>query len=144
MPSGSFQVTLKLVGQEDNKEIPGAGHAVFAKCGSGGVAISNHLIIADITSYLEDRELEHWYESFRNFRHIIDDQMAQVCWRKQALRLANILEDIRIIELDDLEEKWPNKSSREICHILEAVSRGLVQYQHPQGAPTGHSLLSNG
>ena len=67
MPSGSFQVTVKLVGQEDNKEIPGAGHAVFAKCGSGGVAMSNHLIIAEISSYLDDRELESWYESFGKF-----------------------------------------------------------------------------
>ena len=118
MPSGSSQVTMKLLLKEDGKEIMDEGHAVFAKCGSGGVAMSNHIIIAEISSYLDDRELESWYEAFRNFTHITD-QMAQVCWRKQALKLANILEDKYTWSIwNNLEEKWPEKTSREIFHIL--------------------------
>ncbi len=89
---------MKLVRQEDGKEIIDAGHAVFAKYGSGGVAMSNHIIITEISSYLDDREVESWYESFWNFRHITD-QMARVCWRKRALILANILEGKHIIKL---------------------------------------------
>ena len=109
---------MKLLLKEDGKEIMDEGHAVFAKCGSGGVAMSNHIIIAEISSYLEDRELESWYEAFWNFTHITD-QMAQVCWRKQAFKLANILEDKYTWRIwNNLEGKWPEKTSREIFHIL--------------------------
>lgn len=106
---------MKQVGRDD--EIPDESYAVFSKCGSGGVALFNNIIIWEISSYLGDREIESWYESFGKFKHITD-KMAQVCWRKRALKLANILDDKHTLKLENLEDKWPKKSSREIFYIL--------------------------
>ena len=64
------RVTFKLVRQEDGKEIPNEEQAVFTKYGSGGVALSNHLVIENISNYLSDRDLDRWYQTFETFKHI--------------------------------------------------------------------------
>ena len=108
-------------GKEDGKEIPNdEEQAVFSKFGSGGVALSNHLVIENISSYLSDRDLDHWYESFGTFKHITD-KMDQICWRVRALKLATVLIDKNAKPDENalkLEGKWPKKSYRDIFHIL--------------------------
>ena len=88
---------------------------IFGQKGSGGQALRNHIIMEEVSSYLDDEDLVRWYDSSMIFKRIIE-QMDESCWKKRTQLLAKAL---RITH-------FPRKTFREIFSMLRKDADILV------------------
>ena len=99
--------------QEDS--VKNEGEVIFGQKGPGGLALRNHIIMEEVSSYLDDEDLVRWYDSSMIFKRIIE-QMDESCWKKRTRLLAKAL---RITH-------FPRKTFREIFPMLRNDADILV------------------
>ena len=96
--------------QEDSMK--NEAEVILGQKGSGGQALRNHIIMEEVSSYLDDEDLVRWYDSSMIFKRIIE-QMDEICWKKRTQLLAETLGLTH----------FPKKTFREIFPILRKVHR---------------------
>ena len=93
--------------------------------GSGRKALSNLVIMDKIVHYLSDEDLNSWDAYCKPFNLFADDaQMDAICWKKRALKLANVIETKTDISL---ETQFSGKAYKEIFSILKINLDNLVR-----------------
>lgn len=104
---------VKNPDQEDS--VNNEAEVIFGQNGPGGLALGNHIIMEEVSSYLDNEDLVRWYDSSKIFKRIIE-QMDESCWKKRTQLLAKAL---RITH-------FPRKTFREIFPILRNDADVLV------------------
>lgn len=91
------------------------GDVIFSNEGPGGLALGNPIIMDKISSFLDNKDLCHWYGSSRIFKDIIE-QMDDSTWRRRTQKLANALNT----------EIPPERTSREMFPIFKKEVDSLI------------------